>query len=242
VYNETQSLTGVVRAQALTAFAETARHLYASEDLDDTLRRIIDVACRVIPAADMASMSLMTAGGIVTHAETNPLALEADRLQHQVGEGPCVDAGREHGIAYVPDTGTDTKWPSFSAKLSAIGLGSMLACGFYSPRPETGHAACALNLYAAERHAFSEEDVALTVVLAMHAGAVVDASLQQTNLRAAIQSRDVIGQAKGILMERHKVTADEAFDRLRQTSQGMNIKVRQLADRLTATGDSTPFV
>jgi len=229
----------VVEREALAAFAETAAHLYASEDLDETLRRITDVVQHSMPACAMASVSIIHGAEISTHAATGAGALEADRLQYAVGEGPCLAAALEHQLVYVPDTVVDDRWPAFTRQLAPMGLRGLLACGFRSG-DEPGRVTGALNLYASVPDAFTEEDAAMALILAVHAGAIVHASLQQQNLRAAIESRDVIGQAKGIVMERFKLTADEAFARLRQSSQALNVKLRDLAERVARTGDLPP--
>src|SRR5438270_3423188 len=94
----------VLRADTLAAFAENAVHLYASEDLDDTLRRITYVTRNLVPACDLASVCVVADESLATHAQTDTLALDADRLQYDVGQGPCIDAVQERGIVYSPDT------------------------------------------------------------------------------------------------------------------------------------------
>ena len=113
----------------------------------------------------------------------------------------------------------------------------MLACRLQVAR-ETGPIILgALNLYALTADAFSDEDALVTVLLASHGAVVLDASARQASLRAAMESRDVIGQAKGILMERYRISDATAFDRLRTASQNMNRRLRDIAEALAETGE-----
>jgi hypothetical protein len=230
-------VSAVLRPDLLSAFADTARSLYASEDLNETLERITGAALDVIGGCAMASVSVLDGTRVFTRAATDPVADRADALQYTLGEGPCLDAARTARLVHTPDTANDRRWPQFAPRVAAeLAVGSMLSCRL-SVLTDRERVVGSLNLYGAQAQAFSEQDVGVALLLGVHAGAVAAAALDQANMREAIQSRDVIGQAKGILMERFKVTADEAFERLRQSSQSMNVKLRNLAENLTATGE-----
>ena len=227
----------VLRTDVLEAFGETARSLYASEDLDATLRRITDAALNLAEGCATASVSVIGGTGIKTWAATDKIAHQADDIQYSLGEGPSLDAANTTRLVYSPDTSTDTRWPRFASRVATeLGICSIVSCRL-SVLTERERVIGALNLYGTAPHAFTEEDVGVALLLGVHAGAVVAAALDHAQLREAIGSRDVIGQAKGILMERFRITADEAFGRLRLASQRMNLKLRDLARELTETGE-----
>lgn len=224
------------------ALVETARRLYVSEDLDETLTRITSVVTETLQGCDCASVSLLEGDRITTRAPTAPVAEEIDRIQYDLGEGPCLEAATAGpGFVYTPSTRDDRRWPQLSPRMAALGVGSVLSCrlAVIADRERT---LGGINMYAMTPDAFSEEDQLLGVLLASHAGVVVDAAHRSAQLHRAIESRDVIGQAKGILMERHRISSDEAFDRLRHGSQHLNVKLAELAARLAETGEEPAIV
>lgn len=222
-------------AELISAFSETARRLYVSEDLDETLWRITSAAAQTVPHCEVASISLLEAdGSIVTRAPTDPLADRLDQVQYEAGEGPCLDAIGTTPLAYTPDTTSDERWPRFSARArEEYGVASILSCRL-GVRSEGERTLGALNLYARHASAFTEADMLLTVLLGSSAAVATHAALNQSNLRKALESRDVIGQAKGILMARQGISADEAFEILRHASQRTNIKLRDLAEQIAS--------
>lgn len=229
----------MVPADVVRAFSETARRLYVSEDLDETLGRITASAVETIPACDVASISLVEpSGAITTRAPTDALADRLDEVQYETGEGPCLDAIGTTALAYAPDTTGDDRWPRFSARArEEHGVASILSCRL-DVRDETERTLGALNLYARHASAFTEADMRMMILFAANAAVVAHAALNQWNLRKALDSRDVIGQAKGILMARQNVSADEAFEMLRHASQRTNIKLRDLAEQIAARNGS----
>ena len=110
----------------------------------------------------------------------------------------------------------------------------------FSRRFDGGGPVGGINLYARHPNAFSDDDKTAATLLAAFAGALTALAYERTealHLREALQSRDMIGQAKGILMAREKVTADEAFELLRKASQALNRKLRDLAEEIATTGE-----
>ena len=101
----------------------------------------------------------------------------------------------------------------------------------------------ALNMYASRTHAFEESDDDFVLLYGFQAAqafglvrAQQQAALHAEQLQQALASRDVIGQAKGIIMERERVTADQAFEILRKASQHRNVKLREVAEQVASTG------
>jgi GAF domain-containing protein len=227
-----------IGADIVTAFADVASALYASEVLDEALCRLTSAAVEVIAGCEMASVSLLQGKQIRTVGATNRVAEQGDRIQYATGQGPCVDAATEKRLVYTPDLTVDARWPEFSRRVSTeLEVCSMLACRLQVNRDGGDAVLGALNMYALSTDAFSDDDMLVAVLLASHSSVVIDASLRQASLRVAIESRDVIGQAKGILMERYKLSDADAFDRLRAASQTMNKKLRDVAETLATTGE-----
>jgi GAF domain-containing protein len=154
-------------------------------------------------------------------------------LQYSTGEGPCLRAAADHeAVVIVDDLTTDTRWPVFSPSAISHGIRSMLSLHLYTDRDSIG----ALNIYARQPHAFTPHSVRTGVLLAAHSAAAIAAATLSADLRIALESRDVIGQAKGMLMERNKITSTEAFDLLITASQHSNRKLRDVAAELTDAG------
>jgi GAF domain-containing protein len=226
-------------------FSDIARRLYRAETVEDTLQEIADLSCRTVNGCDFAGMSFVRGREIETPAQTHPTIGELDALQSELGEGPCVDAIAEHETFYSQDLADEERWPKFSSRAVEKGMRSLLSFRLFIDEGEEGERTMgALNLYSRERAAFDESAREVGLILASHASvalagaqALADQKEQVAHLGQALTSRDVIGQAKGILMERERLTADQAFDLLRRASQHLNIKLRDVADRVAETGE-----
>jgi GAF domain-containing protein len=234
-----------------TRFAELARHLFTPDSVEEVLTRIVTAAVDMIGGADLASLSVLVAGGgIRTPAYTDPLALHLDEVQYDIGEGPLVDTALGGHLPYleVADLATSSGWPTFGPVATDLGIRAVLSLGVFTSGSTGGQPARssgwrtlgALNLYARGRDAFDRNARDVGLLLAAHAAVALAATAQASQLREALRSRDLIGQAKGILMERRKLTADEAFEVLRRTSQRLNIKLRDVAAWIADTGTEPP--
>ncbi|MCR6490236.1 GAF and ANTAR domain-containing protein [Amycolatopsis sp. OK19-0408] len=205
------------------------------------LKLVVGAASALVPDADLVSVTLRTSDGTYhTPVETDPLAERLDLLQYEHDEGPCVESARPDGpaLGWSQDVGHDPRWPSFGPGAAAYGYHSVLATALL-PDARPPRLSGALNIYSGRPGAFDSRAVDIALLLATHASlalahteAVASAELERTHLRRAVDSRDVIGQAKGILMQRRGISADEAFDVLRQASQELNVKLADLARTL----------
>ncbi|MBN6038351.1 GAF and ANTAR domain-containing protein [Amycolatopsis sp. 195334CR] len=225
--------------------AALTRVLLDATTLEQVLRQIAAAATVLVPHAEVVSVTLRDpAGQFFTPVETHGVATELDRAQYEAGTGPCVDAARPDGPAYVldQDLATTSAWPRFSTVAARHGLGSVLSTALHpSPAPVTLDGA--LNIYS-HRNGITADDRHRALLLATHASLALArshvaevAQLEAAHLRDAIASRDVIGQAKGILMARQGLTAEEAFELLRRTSQDINVKLADVAATLVARRD-----
>lgn len=225
------------------AFAEIARHLYQSQDMDAVLEAIARAAVATLVGCDMSSITARESTTFRTLASTDPSARDVDDAQYAADEGPCLDATT--GIAVYAGEFPDPRWPKLASEPTRFGVHSVASFHIDSPeRQGVDEFVGSLNAYSRERDGFDREAREIGVVLAAHASMGVSAvsdrvRLEQraTQLHDALQSRDVIGQATGILMERFRVTPEEAFDILRRASQNLNIKLRHIAESLTETGE-----
>jgi GAF domain-containing protein len=201
-------------------------------DVDRTLASITSAAVDAVPGAESAGVSLVTGRRVASRGATTELARELDELQTDVDEGPCLDALRNQETVLVEDFASDERWPRFAAEASRRGAGSLLSSQLFTESTNLG----ALNLYAGRPHSFQPGDETVGQVFAAHAAIALSAARQEENLRRAIDKRDLIGQAKGILMERYRLTAPQAFELLVCASSHTNRKLFDIADELTSTG------
>jgi hypothetical protein len=225
-------------------FATLTRTLLDTDTVAGALDLVVRTTHAVVPDADLVSITLRSSDGqLHTPLETDPLGVELDELQDRYGHGPCLDAARTDGIAYThsSDLATSPVWPLFGPAAADRGYLSVLSTALVvdaAPPRLSG----AINIYSHKPGRLGDEvcrDRAL--LLATHASlalaqtaAVRLAELREAQLRQALETRDVIGQAKGILMNRRGITAEEAFDLLRRTSQDLNVKLTELARTLTS--------
>jgi hypothetical protein len=220
-------------------FVRLVENLAGATTVQGVLTRVCEAALVAVPGADLVSVTLKADDGFHTPTRTDPLASRLDEVQYRFDEGPCVEATRTPGmgVTFSADLAAGREYPRFGPEAARLGVGSVLSVGLFpgGTIPRYG----ALNVYSRVAGGLDEVDRDLAVVLAAHASTALGATMAHTaaelelaQLRQAISSRDVIGQAKGILMERRGVSADEAFDILRRTSQSLNVKLTQLAETL----------
>jgi hypothetical protein len=224
------------------AFADIAEQLYTAESVDDVLLRIAESAVATVQGCGMASITLSGRDGYATAASTHPGALEVDLAQYETSEGPCLDAIRTPQV--YASAFPDGRWPKLGARPIDSGVHSAVSYHLSAASPQSADPVeGSLNAYGLAESAFDDVAREIGFVLAVHASSAVRAVAQRKStdtgldLQKALMSRDVIGQAKGILMERLRVTPDDAFDILRRASQSLNLKLREVAAHLAATGE-----
>lgn len=213
--------------------SELARTLQNEEDLEATLAAMVHAALELIPGAVAASISVAEKRRTIrSHAASSDLPSTVDRLQEEHGEGPCLDAAYEERIVCVPDFRHEDRWPDFAPAAAMAGAKSLLAFQLYTDGDDLG----ALNVYGADYDVFGPEAEEAGLLVAAHAAVAFADAQQIAHLNEALAARDLIGQAKGILMERFKITAQQAFVLLTAASSRANIKLRDVAEHLTTTG------
>jgi GAF domain-containing protein len=203
-------------------------------DLQATLAAIVRAAVGTVPGAEDASISMVRERRhVTTTASTSDLPRRNDQAQYETGEGPCLDTLYERHTVHVPDMASEVRWPAFSARAFALGVGSMLSVQLYVKGDDLG----ALNLLNPRPHAFDDDSEHIALLFASHAAIAIIGARKEEQLRDALSRRDVIGQAMGILMERYRMTAQQAFSVLIRVSQNSNRKLFLLAEEIVETRD-----
>jgi hypothetical protein len=221
--------------QLAGAMAEVAASMRAPMDLDQTLRMITQSAADTVPGVVEVSISLTRKDGrIETLAPTGPLAVQGDQLQYDLHEGPCLDAALGEPVVTVGDLATDSRWPAFGPKAAALGLGGHLAFQFRADP----HARGALNLYSTEPYGIDGDSVHLGSLFAGQVALAMGWAKQDETMSDALATRNVIGQAVGIVMERYTLDADRAFAFLTRLSQTGNVKLRLVAAALVEAANA----
>lgn len=224
--------TIVGRDDLATRMGEFARALHDEDDESLMLDEVIRAAVELVPGASHGAISrVISRTKVIPEHFTGPLPVQIEAVQTELGQGPCLDSIYEQATVRLSDTATDQQWPAFSRRALALGVRSMLAIQLYVDGDNLG----ALNLFATEPNAFDDESEHIGLLFAAHAAVALAGSQRTTSLQQAVASRDVIGQAKGILMERHRLTADQAFRVLARVSQHENRKLRTVAEELITT-------
>ena len=213
--------------------SELARELQADITTEALLKHIVGAAVTEVSGAQYAAITLLAGKEFSTPAVSGELAGRIDRAQYETGEGPCLDAARQHRTVLSDDLRAEARWPRFAPRAVGLGVLSVLSFQLFVGDDSFG----ALNLYAPNAAAFGPDSESNGILLASHAALAMTAARTEAGLLTAMDSREMIGQAKGILMERYKVTGVEAFGLLIASSQAMNRKLRDIAEHLVATGE-----
>ena len=211
--------------------AELARGI-ALRKVEDVLADVTAAAKQLIPGVDHAGVLLV--GKAHTHetlAPTSDLMFKLDELQMTTGEGPCLQAALNEVVIRTDDFRNEPRFPHYAPKVVELGLLSAMSFKLYTADRTAG----ALNLFGYEPKLWDSEAETIGMVLAAHAAAAILASREGEQLQSALSTRDRIGQAKGIIMERFKIDDVRAFAMLRQLSQDANIKLIDVAQRVIDT-------
>src|SRR3954464_3840673 len=210
--------------------------------LDSLLQTVADLAKTVMPGSPETSVLMLVRGDPTTVVSTGQLAVDLDERQYERGHGPCLHAARTGELTEITDTRTDSRWQDYLHR--AVERGNLSSLSVPLVIDEQEQVAGALNIYAREAGAFDEDSRAAATRFGPYAAvaagnmyAYQSARDMADNLRAALESRAVIDQAKGVLMERYRLTPDQAFQLLARASVKANRKVRDIADELVRTGE-----
>ncbi|OBI79383.1 GAF and ANTAR domain-containing protein [Mycobacterium sp. E740] len=196
------------------------------------MSEIVDSAARHVPGAQYAAITEVRENSkIATIAPTGREPVLLDEIQQRHWEGPCVSAAWEHHTVRVDDLDADTRWPNFRRDaLAETSVRSIMAFELFVGKVVTG----ALNFYADSPRAFDEDSLELGMIFATHTALAWSVLRRDEEFRSALASRDLIGQAKGMIMERYRIDAVGAFELLKRLSQESNTKLVEVAQRVVA--------
>jgi GAF domain-containing protein len=219
----------------ITTLADVASSLAKQQSPEAMMQQVVTEAVAAIPGCDEVGITIVRADGrLETPAATGEIAAKCDQIQYNHREGPCLDAFRSNRIVRVDDLASDTRWPQFALAAADLGICGLLALPLNAPRNLMG----ALNLYALQPNAFDDPEVErIAAAFVTHAAIAIMHAELEANLRIGMESREEIGRAVGILMERHRITASVAFERLVSASQRTHRKLREVAHWVNDTGE-----
>jgi GAF domain-containing protein len=229
-------------ANAAEALERLGRLSLRDLSMEQLLQTVADLTKTVMPSDTEVSVSLLVKDSPSTVASTGQLATALDETQYDRDHGPCLHAARTGELIEIADSRTDRRWPDYLARAAECGALSSLSVPLTIDEDE--QVSGGLNIYAREPHAFDDDSRTAATRFAPYAAVAAgnlhayrSARDRADNLQTALETRGVIDQAKGILMQRHKLTADQAFQVLARMSMKSNRKLRAVADDLVHTGE-----
>ncbi|MCF6377872.1 GAF and ANTAR domain-containing protein [Nocardioides KLBMP 9356] len=218
---------------SLAVFAALAAELQQEPDEALTSRAIVNRMRDLVPEAHMVSLTIRTSRGRHrTLASSDPVSRQADALQYELGEGPCLEIADTGGWLRSGDVASDARYPTWGPRAAELGVASLLSVAVTDPDGPLG----ALNLYSEEAGGFADRDVVdLALVYAVHATTALSSARRTSTLQTAVSSRHVIGMAQGIAMERYDIDQHQSFELLRRLSSTTNVKLRDVAHQIVET-------
>jgi transcriptional regulator with GAF, ATPase, and Fis domain len=227
--------SGEVWEKFAVALADMARDLLAQDSVQATLDRIVDHATVLINGCDESGILTVRRGEVSALAATSDVVRMADRIQQDLQEGPCFDAVTERQQLYAIEDlrRPHEKWSRLAPELRKLGMGSMMGFLLFTDEDALG----ALNVYSRRPNMFDETAQQAGWILASHAAVAFSAARTHAQLGDALETRHEIGEAMGILMERHGLSEENAFGVLKKASQDHNIKLREIARKVCETGE-----
>jgi GAF domain-containing protein len=211
--------------------------LLTRESVNTVVELVTTLAAATLPGTTGAGVSLVNQAGKRTTAASDPLVEQADLQQYQLDEGPCLSAARERALIRIDDLHTERRWPRWREAVAELNLRSVLS----APLVAGDEAIGAIKVYSPEVAAYDERGEHLLTLFAQQAAILLanmqslqDAQQLSTQLKGALTSRDVIGQAKGVLMAQGAAGEEAAFTMLVSASQRSNVKLHDVARQIVA--------
>lgn len=209
-------------------------------DVDAVLGELAESGVSYIPGAQHAGITIASRDGkLHTAAATSEYPSLLDKFQQRTGEGPCLSAAWEQHIIKIDDVETEQRWPAYCRDTrDESPIRSIMAFQLYADQQTMG----ALNFYAERPYAFDADAVESGLIVATHAALAWNLLRRDEQFRSALATRDLIGQAKGMLMERFKIDAVQAFEVLKRLSQNSNTRLVDVAHEIVTADRVTDVV
>lgn len=218
--------------QLAETFAEISGVLLAEPDVQRTLDKMCLLLVDTVEGCDHSVVTLVRNQHLDSPAASDDVGPAVDAIQFEVDEGPCVEAITEHHTVVTDDLITEPRWPQFSRRaVEATGVRSMMAFRLFVAGDTLG----SLNLYSKQPRAFTDESWAVGTIFAAHASVALRAAQTKEDLarlREVVETRELIGQAKGILMGRRGISSEAAMELLCRGAERLKIELRELARRV----------
>ena len=219
------------------ALLHLARDLQAQPDTASLMRTIVTSARRWLVGVDHVGICILQRSGVVeTAAGTGPLVWELDALQVASDEGPCLDAVRTSPIMVAQQLRHEQRWSTYVPLALRRGVTAQMGLRLHLENQTLG----GLNLYCTGVEEIDPAVQDLATLVAEYAGLSLARARQAENLQRALDTRTVIGQALGIVMERYQLDEDRAFGFLVRVSQASNVNLRVIAQDLVDQVNSSP--
>ena len=208
--------------------------LHASRaDTTQTLETVVEWARNAVTGTEAGILLRGAKGKLETAAPTSPTVTKAHDMQIQFNEGPCLDVMKDGNPDryVVGDTASDRRFLVWGPAVTDLGIRSAIGVALATTEERLG----SLNVYASDPHRFDRDDLETVDVFSRRAARAIIIAREQAGLTVALDTRKLIGQAQGILMERYGIDADRAFDYLARRSQAENVKLRTVAEEVVTT-------
>lgn len=211
-----------------SALTEAARSINSHRSLDDTLDAIVRAAQQTVPGFEHVGISITHGGDrIETRSGTGRLVWDIDELQYKLGEGPCYDAITSGGVTTMDDIATERRWPRYVEEAARFGLSAQMGLQLYDDGSTLG----GLNFYSVNP-GIDPDAIQLAELFAAHASIALGRARHEHQLNESVTTRQAIGTAVGIIMERYRIPEDRAFQFLVRASSTGNVKLRAIAQEV----------
>ena len=211
--------------------------LLSAETVESTIRLVTRLARETIAGTLGAGVSLVDAHRGRSTADSDALVEEADQLQYDLDTGPCLTAWRDQVIVRIDDVQTETRWPQWTAAVAALGIRSVLSVPLTTAAGSVG----AIKVYSQQAGTYDDRSEHLLTLFAQQAAVLLSNTLTlasaqhaSTQITSALVNRDIIGQAKGVLIAQGAADEQTAFAMLVSASQRSNLKLHEVSRQLVA--------
>lgn len=219
-------------SRSINEFSGLSTALAAAPDEDARLKITVEAAVALVERCSHSGITINHKHELMTRVSSDDVVQRANELQHEIGEGPCLDVRRDQNTLVSTDLQHDQRWLTWARRVhDELGVNSMMSLLVYTDRESFG----ALSLYARDDAEFDADDVIVGQAIAAQLAITITAEREIDHLGLAMHNRLVLGQAQGILMERLNISADQAFDYLRRASSHTNRKVVDIATEIAST-------